>query len=87
MEGPAKDRAQEGENMKALTEGKYCITARVLEEIAKYAVEHPEKHFCADELSDETGDFLSCFFIEDDKDGYPIWELDECSPVAPAERK
>ena len=47
----------------------------VLDKIVQYAVEHPEKHFCADEYTDSDGDFLSCFFLKDDEDGYPIWEL------------
>ena len=55
----------------------YKITSDILYEMINYAVSHPEKHFCIDELTDSDGDFLSCFFIKDDEDGYPIWEL-EC---------
>ena len=58
----------------------YCVTPSTLYEIAQYAVEHPEKHFCADEYTDSAGDFLSCFFLHNDltimENGYPIWELD-----------
>lgn len=53
----------------------YGITASILEEMIQFAVEHPEKYFCADPMTDSEGEFLSCFFLEDDKDGYPIWEL------------
>ena len=60
-----------------MKEDMYGVTPSILYEIAQYAVEHPEKHFCADELTDGDGDFLSCFFLEDDRDGYPIWELDD----------
>ena len=59
-----------------MEEGVYKITPSLLEEIIDYAICHPEKHFCADELTDSSGDFLSCYFIKDDEDGYPIWELD-----------
>ena len=58
-----------------MKENLYCVTPSILYEIAEYAVNHPEKHFCADEMTDSEGDFLSCFFLEDDKDGEPIWEL------------
>ena len=57
-----------------MDENLYCVTPSTLYAIAKYAATHPA-HFCADELTDEDGDFLSCFFIRDDEDGYPIWEL------------
>ena len=57
-------------------ENVYKITPEVLYEMINYAVDHPEKHFCADELTDSAGDFLSCFFLCDDEDGYPIWELE-----------
>lgn len=60
-----------------MDENKYYVTPSILYAITDYAVEHPEKHFCADKLTDEKGNFLSCFFIEDDQDGEPIWELDE----------
>ena len=43
-------------------ENVYKITPEVLYEMINYAVDHPEKHFCADELTDSAGDFLSCFF-------------------------
>lgn len=59
-----------------MDENKYFVTPSILYTIINYAVEHPEKHFCADELTDDDDNFLSCFFIEDDQDGHPIWELD-----------
>lgn len=58
-----------------MKENLYCVTPSILYEITQYAVEHPDKHFCADEYTDEEGNFLSCFFLKDDEDGYPIWEL------------
>ena len=61
-----------------MRENLYDITSSILQEIANYAAKHPETHFCADELSDEEGNFLRCFFLDDEhytKDDEPVWEL------------
>lgn len=66
------------EYLKRNNPAKYLVTAKELEEMVRFGIEHPDTEFSTEPMNDGIGDFLSCtFFDKDDNNASGFWELDQ----------